>query len=444
MSGKNNHSIAGIILSIGPAAVVIAMLMGPGSISSLVIAGSELGYSAVWVPIVTGWLAAAVYYTGGKSRVVTKQTPVEMISEYTHPLATYALLILMLVAVYFVVIATGFLLAGTSSVLLGMIGLGQFLEIALVVQLLAIIGIVLGGFTVAKVALSVLVIFLAAAYLLNTLYINPDVSNVATGVIPTSVPPGLGQLGFAGIVGGSIGTGPIWYAYLVDDNDWSVDNLRSMAWDQVIFLGIVFTLFSVAIYVSAAATLQGVTVGNSIDAAISLEPIAGELAALIFTVGLWGATITSLGAIPALAAYVIGDIINDVDLVDTTVELSIDDRTIKGLTVLGILTGSAGLLLDGPPLQLIAFGLTMFTLVAPIIIVLFAIPLLDGSIGGEHTGPWYVIAGLAIAFLVALYSAYMTVVEVAVVAAILSVAILLRHWYVNRSGDIREGDERTA
>lgn len=396
-----------ILLAVGPMAILMSASMGPGSISSLVVAGSELGYTAAWLALISGWLAASVYYVSGKVCAITDETPIEVVSRYTHPAVSLLLFVGLLLAWYFVISVEGYLLVTTTSVLVP--ALEPYVMLVVMLQIVVIAAIFTGGFDIVKAVLSTLVLSLAIIFVINTLYIGPDPSSVGKGLVPTLLEAGIGQIGFAGIVGGSIGVGPIWYAYIAKDNDWGRDDLPFMVWDQVVFYGILFSMFSIGIYLSSAATLQGVEVGGEVDAALALEPTAGEFAAFLFTLGLWAAVFTTIGGMSAVGAYVVGDLINNIPVVDTEIELSLDSRAMKGITLLGILLSAVGISFQGePPLQIMATGMGVLTLVAPVTIFIFTVATIRPTDVGELTGPWYLVGALSIAFLVSLYSAYLT------------------------------------
>ncbi len=417
-----------ILFAVGPMAVLMSASMGPGSISSLVVAGSELGYTAAWLALISGWLAASVYYVSGKVCALTGETPVEVVSRYTHPVVSLLLFIGLLAAWYFVISVEGYLLVTTTDVLLP--GLGPYLIPLVVLQVVIVAAIFTGGFDIVKGVLAMLVVTLATVFVVNTLYIGPDPSRVGEGLVPTLLEPGIGQIGFAGIVGGSIGVGPVWYAYIAKDNNWGRNDLPFMVWDQIIFYGILFSVFSIGIYLSAAATLQGVEVGGEVDAALALEPVAGELAATLFTLGLWAAVFTTIGGMSAVGAYLVGDVINNLPVVNPDLELSLDARGLKIVTLSGILLSGIGIVFQGqPPLQAMATGIGLLTLVAPVTIFVFMVATLRSSDVGDLTGPWYLVGALAIAFAVALYAAYLTNPLFAAIGVLLVTGVLINTVY---------------
>lgn len=73
-----------------------------------------------------------------------------------------------------------------------------------------------------------------------------------------------------------------------------------------VIVGTVFAMFTAMfIVVSTAATLHklGVHIGSASDAARALEPLAGHYAALLFAVGLFGASMLAAGVLPLATAY---------------------------------------------------------------------------------------------------------------------------------------------
>ena len=73
-----------------------------------------------------------------------------------------------------------------------------------------------------------------------------------------------------------------------------------------VFLGALLTnLIAAFIVVACAATLwsAGATISTAADAARALEPLAGPAAAVLFGVGLLGASLLGLGVVPLTSAY---------------------------------------------------------------------------------------------------------------------------------------------
>lgn len=395
-----------ILLAVGPMAIFMSAAMGPGSISSLVIAGSKLGYEALWLATISGWLGAAVYFAGGKVCAITGETPVELVTRYTHRVFTFALFISLLYAWYYVIWTQGKILGSATTVLFPAVS--GYVDVVVVPLLLVVIAVIfIGGFDLVKALLSVFTVFMAATFLVNAFIVQPELSAVGSGLVPSLLTDSTGATSFAGIVGGAIGIGPVWYAYLAHDNDWGRDQIRFMAWDQIVFYGLLFPIFSVGIYLSAAATLTGVEVGGSVDAATSLE-VAGPAAKYVFTIGLWTAAFTTIGGMNAVAAYLVADLADHVPFADWDISMSMDDSRFKAIIIVGVLSSAIGPFLEGAPLPYMAKAISSFNIVAPTTTLIFGIALLRKRDVGELTGPWYLLVGLAASILITLYSAYLS------------------------------------
>ena len=136
----------------------------------------------------------------------------------------------------------------------------------------------------------------------------------------------------------------------------------------------------------------------------------------------------------AVGAYLVTDLINNLPLYDEEIDLSLDNRIVKGITIIGILIGSVGLFLRGPPpLPFMAYGVGLLTVVAPITIFVFTLADVRPSDVGRHTGPWYLIGGLLAAFLVSLYAAYLNGVWWGVASVVAIVAVAANTLYHDRS-----------
>ncbi len=395
-----------VILTVGPMAILMSASMGPGTISSLTVAGSTLGFSALWLALLSGWLGAAVYYVGGKVCAITGETPVDLINRFTHPVFTYVLMGVLLYVWYYTIWSQGNILSTTTALLVPPLApYADWLVTPLLILVIAFIFV--GGFDTVEAVLSAFTVFMAAVFLVNALYVGLDLGAVGSGLVPKLLDGSSGASAFAGILGGSVGIGPIWYAYIAHDNDWGRDQLTFMAVDQIVFYGVLFTIFSVGIYLSAAATLQGVTVNGAVDAATSLEPVGGGFAALLFGLGLWAAAFTTIGGMSAVAAYLVTDLVNHLPFVDRDFELSMDSTVFKGVIVAGVVSSAIGpFLSDLPALPLMVYAISLFNVVAPTTILIFTIAVVRKRDVGEHRGPWYLVVGLLAAFAITLYSVY--------------------------------------
>src|SRR5690606_30276116 len=91
-------------------------------------------------------------------------------------------------------------------------------------------------------------------------------------------------------------------SYLVAEKGWKLKDLKSENRDAILSLVLTF-IVSAAIMASAAGTLfvRGIPVRDAIDMVGILQPLAGDFAATLFTLGIIAAALSSL-----FASYLLG------------------------------------------------------------------------------------------------------------------------------------------
>lgn len=227
---------------------------------------------------------------------------------------------------------------------------------------------------------SIMCTIMAAIYLVNAIYVKPDLVEVAKGLIP-SFPEGSGRLAFAGIIGGSApGIIALWYSFSVKDNGWDKPSaLPFIAWDQGIFYGVLFVVFSLGIYLSGAAILHpaGIEVKSALDAAKAIEPVAGNFAKWVFVLGLWGAVFTTIGGMSSIGSYALSSLLN--------MGRSLNDKKVKGIIWIGVVLAIAGGLIKMPALPLMVWGISMLNLGGPIVLAILLYFTNSKKHAGEYT-----------------------------------------------------------
>lgn len=247
------------------------------------------------------------------------------------------------------------------------------------------------------------------AFLVNALYIGPDYGKLLKGMVIPWLPSGEeGTMLFVGVLGGSAGClAMLFYGYTTKNAGWKIQDIPTMAWDNIFFLGVLFFIFSMAIYVSGTA-LMGKPVGKAIQAASSLEPVAGPFAKWIFAVGYFSATFTSGAAGSYIAGYILYDFFKW--NVSGDLHKDIRFRLICGLMLacwfLGPLT--AKLL---PPIMLLIFGMGLFNLGSPFIIALSLILGRRSDVMGNYKVGWFVSVMVGILYIFSTWSGYVFIVR---------------------------------
>lgn len=382
--------------AIGPAAIVAACSMGPGTVASCMLGGSVEGYSLLWLVALSGFLCAVVCLAGGKVYAITGQTGYDLIIKTTGKWVTYPVFAWMAFAGYFVLATEGKLLAHTTAMMFPNINATINDWVLLPVLVVAAAMVFSFGFKRVVQLCSIMVAVMAAMFLVNIFLVDIDPSALAKGLVPSLPADKTGMLALGGIMGGSAsGIVAIGYSYLVRNKGWKgAQYIKQMTRDQIVFSGIAFGVFSVGVYVTAAAVLhpQGIAVNSAIDAAQCLEPLVGSLSKWLFLLGLFGAIFTTLGALATVQCYFIADMLG--------IPSDLNDKKFRALLFCSILVGLLGPWLSGlPAMRYIVFAMVIFLLIGPAVLAFYLYIGNKVSLMGEYKYTWRMNIVLVIAFI---------------------------------------------
>lgn len=369
---------------IGAGGMLMSAAMGPGTLSSAITSGSRYGYMLLWVIILSGIFNGVVAYAGGKIACLTGKNVYEFFDDKYGTKFTKSLMVVVLITWLLVIYSQGAALLELVSFFIGTDG-----PIAILAFILVEIAV---GYTFTKDTItanriaSVMVTITSLLFLINIFVVKPNGLDVARGLVP-KLPPLEESLIVAAIIGGSApGTSAAWYSFSVKEEGYTnPKNLRYIAWDQIYF-SIVFTIFAMGAFLSAAAVLnpQGIEVNKVLDAAIALEPLAGSAAKWIFALGFFGALFTTVGGMSNLLGLGINTFRDLGKLNKHTYENRED--SIKKFIWLGVLASTlGGLLAKGSVIKLLVNFIGLLNVGGFVIILLITLNLSNKKFAGEYT-----------------------------------------------------------
>ncbi|MFH1135336.1 MAG: divalent metal cation transporter [Pseudomonadota bacterium] len=380
---------------LGPAAILVASSMGPGTVASCIMGGSHLGYQLLWMVAASGFLGAVVCLIGGKVYAVTGKTGFRVLRDYTHPVVAYPLFIWLTLAVIFVIAIEGKLLGHTVELMFPDL---KAMTNTVIVPLLVLAAAVIFSCGFKRVAFlcSLMVFGMAALFLINLFVVDVSISEAALGLLPTVPLDKTGLMAFGGILGGSAsGVVALGYSYLVRNKGWNgPEYISRMKWDQFLFYGVLFGIFSIGVYVTGAAVLhpRGIEVNTAVDAARGLEPLVGPFSKWLFLVGLFAAIFSTLGALAVIMCYMLADMVG--------LPPDLNNIKFKMLVFGGILVGMLGPFFGGPAaMKYIVLAMVVFLLAGPLVILVYLYVGNRRTIMGPYTNSPLMNAGLAVAFI---------------------------------------------
>lgn len=299
-----------MVKKLGPGLLVTGAFIGTGTITTSIVAGTNHGYTLLWASV-----TLAIVFTISLQEMSARlalATGDPLAKLVRNKLGLWASIIAVVAIVGGNSIYSVGNLSGVNLALSGLIegvpgGIWMFMVTLIYWSLLMI-----GKYSLLEKTIAFLVGIMSVAFLINMVYVQPDYSAVLVGL---TVP--LFEMKEIMLVLGLIGTTVVPYnLYLhssaVIEKRWHKkpkENLKLMRVDTIlpIFIGGIVTM---SIGVVAAVVLHplhissGLEIEGTSEMAMTLQPLLGNVAYGLFSIGLFAAAISSMPMASLSAAYV--------------------------------------------------------------------------------------------------------------------------------------------
>jgi len=321
----------------------------PAGITTYSILGARFGYELLWVVVLATGALIVFHELAARMGLVTGKGLVALVRERFGRVATIAVVSALLVGN---VGTTAAEFAGVAASL-DLAGVTRYVSVP--VAAVAVSTLVLRGsfHRVEHILLLLGSVFIT--YIASGLLADPDWGEVAQGLVVPSLPS---EHGSTVVIAATIGTtlAPWGLAFIqsyVVDKHLHASELRYERID-VITGSLMTGVIGVFVVIACAATLHatGQSIDDARDAAVGLEPLAGQLAAALFGVGLLGAALLAAAVLPLSTAYSLNEALGREAALDDSFREAPAFYTTYGLVV-GV--GAAIVLIPGLPLIGILF-----------------------------------------------------------------------------------------
>ena len=285
---------------LGPAFIASVAYVDPGNFATNIQAGSEFGYTLLWVIIASNLMAMLVQALSAKLGIATGKNLAEHCRlHFSRPVTLFMWILMELVAIAtdlaeFLGAALGFyLLLGVPLFIGGLIT---------AVVTFMILGLERFGFRPLEAVIASLVAVIAASYLMETLLDRPDWGLIAYHAVVPQFRGSESIILATGILGATVMPHAIFlHSALTQGRIVATDSLRKRSIfrfeivDVIIAMGIASAV-NAAMLIMAAATFHrsGMTTVASIeDAHRTLEPLLGSAASVVFGISLLASGLSS-------------------------------------------------------------------------------------------------------------------------------------------------------
>jgi len=404
----------------GPAILVTAAFIGPGTVTVCTIAGAQFGYALAWGLVVAMLSAIALQEMAARLGVIGQKGLGETLADsLAGSVWKWPLILLVISALY--VGNSAYQAGNLTGAALGVAAVtGDDASVKVYAGLIALIAgavFLRGSYRLIERFLIVVVLFMSLAFITTFMVVKPNLSALLQGAVVPVIPEG----GLSTLIT-LIGTTVVPYNLFLHssaartrwqaldrlnavDGPRAIEGLRAVEGlraenalkaarsDTIISISI-GGLVSILILSTAAASFfgSGAVIENAGDMAYQLEPVFGDSAKYLLAAGLFAAGLSSAITAPMATAYAVSEILGMKS--DTT-------GTVFRFIALSVLAfGSLSALLELRPLEIILFAQLANGLLLPIIALFLVVVMNQKSLLGKHTNTWVSnIIGLTIVVL---------------------------------------------
>ena len=335
-----------IQFSRGPAVLITAAFIGPGTLTMCIMAGVQHGFSLLWAMLLSILITIFVQNTAAQIAWTTRRGLARSMLMHTSSRTAKALLSTLLIMAIFLGNAA-YEAGNLSGAVIGIKGIvpGDILLFNGIDFLPFLFGGLValflwrGTFKGLQHTLMAIVFLMSASFIITAIITRPNLDSIITGLFF----PRLATTDALTILG-LLGTTVVPYnlflhaAMVAQSPNLSLAELKKDTYMAVGLGGVI----SLCIIISAAA-LEGTNIAGVQDVGNALAPMYGRFAHLLMSFGYFAAGLTSAITAPMAAAFVVSECF----------QFSSHSRAYKGIAIIVLLTGIYFTTFDIIPFEII-------------------------------------------------------------------------------------------
>jgi len=400
---------------IGPGIFAIGYTIGTGSVTAMVVAGSQYGMQLLWVLLLSclfSWVLMEAY---GRYYLVTGETA--LYSFKKHLRFGKAIGILIIAGITF----------GQWNSLIGILGISsnaifetlsmfipalegqEYLGILIIaITIISIMYTVLlkGSYNLFEKILIIFVSLMGLSFLLSFFVVLPPPKAVMAGLVPSIPQVEGGKMLVAAFVGTTMAAATFLSRPLfIQGKNWTIANLSDQRKDALWAAMLIFFISTAIMAVAMGAFFnEGKVVTKVLDMVSTLEPIAGRFAIVIFFMGTMAAGLSSIFPILMIAPLLIADFQKG--------ELDIKSKQFKIMTGIACLVGLTVPVLGVNPINAQILTQVFNVFVLPLVIIGMMILINKKDLMGEHKAGVVLNIGMGCALLFACIISYNGIIAI--------------------------------
>lgn len=362
---------------VGPAALVSAAFIGPGTITTCTLAGAGYGFALLWALLFSIIACIVLQEMAARLGIIAQKGLGEALHT-TFPTGVGRIFSLLLILS---AIGIGNAAYETGNIMGGALGLealfGTFRFWGPLIGGMAFVLLWLGTYKNLERILVGLVVLMSIIFLVTMFSLKPGFKEILRGLFVPRMPTG-SVLTIAGLVGTTVVPYNLFlHSALVQQRWKGKEGLQAARMDIRISI-LLGGLVSMAIVIVSAVAFfgSGKEIQSAADLALQLEPILGQWAVALLGIGLFAAGLTSAITAPLAAAYATSGILG----------WKKDYKSIRfrSIWMLILITGIVFSALGLKPVPVILFAQAANGVLLPIIAIYLLYVMNDRKLLGEH------------------------------------------------------------
>ena len=383
----------------GPGIITANVDNDAGGITTYSLAGSQFGYSLMWLFIPMFVALAVIQEMGVRLGIVSGKGLADLIRERVGIKITVILM--------FALLATNFgnVLAEFSGVAVstGIFNIPRIIALPLAALFVWLL-IVKGNYkSVEKVFLLASALYIS--YIAAGLLAQPNWTLAAKNIIFPQLSLSTAYITMViGVIGTTIAPWQMFYIQAsVVEKGVSLKNLKYSKIDAVFgAMAVNFIAFFIVIACAATIFAHGIPVNNVADVSKALIPLAGNYASILFAFGFLNASLFAASILPLATSYFVCEMLG----FEAGVNKGFREAPVFHGLYLGLILMAVIIIMfpNAPLLSILFFSQVANGLLLPFILIFMLLLINDKKIMGEHVNSklFNYIAGITIAILIGL------------------------------------------
>lgn len=295
----------------GPAWMSAGLNVGGATVTNSVILAAATGYRYGWVFAFAVLASFFAIFAAVRLTIVTDMNPVAIIREKINPAFAWivALAVLISNVIFFTIQIS--LLGDVFDTLIPAVSFKVGMVIAIIVA-----GIIISipgksANSVIQKSIQFMIYFLTASFIISLFVVDIDWGDLFRGITRFSLPKTKADvLLFTAILGSALPiNAPFMQAYATKSSNYTTKDLKLFRFETIITnIFLLFVQLAVLVVVASTLYIRGIQPTGAIEAGIALEPFAGKLGTILFSLGMGGAALSTMIANTSIQAYIMTDL----------------------------------------------------------------------------------------------------------------------------------------